>query len=375
MNFARRHPLPLLAASLLLFTGLQAGAQAIDPETTRLIAELGLKESARPVSSLPGWRAPTRIVVSTGDAERLAWLQAAVPDVQLVGAKNAEEAAREARDADAVVGYCTAAVLEAGRHIRWIQVFSAGVERCVALPALAERGVVLTNMQKIAGPVMSEHVLAFILGLARGFASYVPLQRDGRWSEDAVEPARLWSLEGRTLLVVGLGGIGTEVARRANGLGMTVIAIRNSSREGPPYVNEIGLSPELHVFAKRADVIVNTLPLTPETRGIYDKAFFDAAKRGALFINVGRGASVVTADLIVALEDGRVGGAGLDVTDPEPLPADHPLWRAPNVLITPHVAAEIDTGDEPRWLIVRENLRRYAAGGRLLSEVDVKRGY
>jgi phosphoglycerate dehydrogenase-like enzyme len=135
------------------------------------------------------------------------------------------------------------------------------------------------------------------------------------------------------------------------------------------------LSPQLHAFAKRADVIVNTLPLTADTRGIYDSKFFDAAKRGALFISVGRGASVVTADLIAALQDGRLGGAGLDVTDPEPLPADHPLWHAPNVLITPHVSAVVELGEEPRWLIVRENLRRYAAGGRLLSEVDVKRGY
>ena len=375
MNFARRHPLPLLAASLLLFTGSQTGAQATDPETTRLIADLGLKESARPVSELPGWRAPSRIVVSTGDSERLAWLQAAVPGVRLVGVKNADEAAREAHDADAVIGYCTAAVLEAGNRIRWIQAFYAGVERCVALPGLAERGIVLTNMQKIAAPVMSEHVLAFMLGLARGFASFVPLQREGRWSDDAVEPTRMWSLEGRTALVVGLGGIGTEVARRANGLGMTVVAIRNSSREGPAYVSEVGLSPELHAFAKRADVIVNTLPLTAETRGIYDKSFFDAAKRGALFINVGRGASVVTADLVAALTDGRLGGAGLDVTDPEPLPPEHALWRAPNVLITPHVSAVVELGEEPRWLIVRENLRRFAAGGRLLSEVDVKRGY
>ncbi len=375
MKFAWRHPLPYLAASLLLFAVSQAGAQATDVETARLIADLDLKESARPVSELPGWRAPARIVVSTGDPERLAWLQAAVPGVKLVGAKNADEAAREARDADAVIGFCTPAVLEGGRRIRWIQLLSAGVERCVAVPDFAARGIVLTNMQKIAAPVMSEHVLAFMLGLARGFASYVPLQREGRWSEDAVEPARLWSLEGRTILVVGLGGIGTEVARRANGLGMTVIAIRNSSREGPPYVSEVGLSPQLHAFAKRADVIVNTLPLTPETRGIYDSRFFDAARRGALFINVGRGASVVTADLIAALQDGRLGGAGLDVTDPEPLPAHHPLWRAPNVLITPHVSAVVELGEEPRWLIVRENLRRYAAGGRLLSEVDVKRGY
>jgi phosphoglycerate dehydrogenase-like enzyme len=192
---------------------------------------------------------------------------------------------------------------------------------------------------------------------------------------DAISDDRMWSLDGRTLLVVGLGGIGTEVARRAQALGMTVIAIRNSSREGPPFVSEVGLSADLLAFARRADVIVNTLPLTAQTRGIYDKAFFDAAKHGALFINVGRGASVVTSELVAALGDGRIGGAGLDVTDPEPLPADHPLWRAPNVLITPHVSANVELGEEPRWLITRENLRRFAAGGRLLSEVDIPRGY
>ncbi len=185
----------------------------------------------------------------------------------------------------------------------------------------------------------------------------------------------MWSLDGRTIFVVGLGGIGTEVARRANALGMTVIAIRNTPHEKPLFVSEQGLSGDLRAFAGRADVIVNCLPLTPETRGIFDKAFFNAAKRGALFINVGRGASVVTADLVAALEDGRIGGAGLDVTDPEPLPADHPLWHAPNVLITPHVSALVASSDEPRWLIVRENLRRFAAGARLLSEVDVQRGY
>ena len=365
----------LLVAAWLLMPAHPVQAADTDSETARLITELGLKESARPVSELPGWRAPTRIVLRTDTPERLAWFQAAVPGVELVEAGNPEEAAAKARGADAVIGFCTPAILEAGKQIRWIQLLSAGVERCVALPDLAERGIVLTNMQKIAGPVMSEHVLAFMLGLARGFASYVPLQAQGRWAPDAVGEERMWSLDGRTLLVVGLGGIGTEVARRAQALGMTVIAIRNSSREGPPFVSEIGLSAELHAFAGRADVVVNTLPLTPETRGIYDKRFFDAVKHGALFINVGRGASVVTGELVTALGDGRVGGAGLDVTDPEPLPADHPLWRAPNVLITPHVSANADLGEEPRWLIVRENLRRFVAGGRLLSEVDLQRGY
>jgi phosphoglycerate dehydrogenase-like enzyme len=365
----------LLFLPLLFLLAVPARAAEDAAATARLVAELGLKESATAVSARPGWARPQKVVVPAGDAARLAWMQQAAPGVVLLPAQDRAQAAALAADADAVIGFCTPEVVAAGTRLRWIQVLGAGVERCVGIPGFAERGIWLTNMQKVAGPVMSEHVIAFMLALTRGFAAYVPLQRDGRWSPDAVPESRMWSVDGRTMLVVGLGGIGTEVARRAHALGMTVIAIRNSGREGPPYVSEVGLSPELRAFAARSDVIVNTLPLTDDTRGIFDRAFFDAAKHGAIFINVGRGASVVTADLVAALEDGRIGGAGLDVTDPEPLPPDHPLWRAPNVLITPHVSASIDTGDEPRWLIARENLRRYVAGGKLLSEVDVRRGY
>jgi phosphoglycerate dehydrogenase-like enzyme len=218
-------------------------------------------------------------------------------------------------------------------------------------------------------------VLAFMFALARGFPAYIPLQAKGEWEDEAVPESRMWELKGRTLLVVGLGGIGTEVARRASALGMKVIAVRNSGTAGPPFVSEVGLTKDLRAFAGRADVIVDTLPLTPDTKGLFDRALFDAAKRGALFVNVGRGGTVVTADLVEALKDGRLGGAGLDVTDPEPLPADHPLWRAPNVLITPHVSAAVEGDETPRWILARENLRRYVEGDKLLSEVDVRKGY
>ncbi|MEX0735251.1 MAG: D-2-hydroxyacid dehydrogenase [Steroidobacteraceae bacterium] len=373
---AMTRPVAAFAASICLFTtALPAFALDDTAETTRLIAELGLQESATALADRPGWQAPRKVVVVGADPVRLAWMQSAAPGMKVVAASNRAEAVREVADADAVIGTCTPEVVQAGRKLRWIQHLYAGVERCVGSPGFADRGIALSNMQKIAGPVMSEHVLALMFGLARGLATYVPLQARGEWSPDAVPEGRMWSFEGKTLLVVGLGGIGTEVARRAHALGMNVIATRNTLREKPPFVSEQGLSADLPSFVSRADVIVNTLPLTPETKGVFDRKIFDAAKRGALFINVGRGGTVVTADLVAALEDGRLGGAGLDVTDPEPLPADHPLWRAPNVLITPHVAAATDLGEEPRWLIARENLRRYAAGGKLLSEVDVKRGY
>lgn len=368
---------PLLAAAAafwLIAAPSALGADDADA-TARLIAELGLQESETALRDRPGWTAPRKVLVMGADAERLAWMQEAAPDVTLVGPADRAAAVREAVDADAVIGECVADVIQAGPRIRWVQRMYAGVERCVAIPAVMERGIVLTNMQKVAGSVMAEHVLAFMFGLTRGFATYVPAQARGEWADEAVPESRLWEVKGRTMLVVGLGGIGVETARRAHALGMTVIAIRNSGTQGPQYVAEVGLPDKLLPFAARADVIVNTLPLTTETKGLFDREVFDAAKRGALFINVGRGGTVVTDDLVAALRDGRLGGAGLDVTDPEPLPPDHALWRAPNVLITPHVAAGLEGNDVPRWLLARENLRRYAEGGKLLSEVDVRRGY
>jgi phosphoglycerate dehydrogenase-like enzyme len=202
------------------------------------------------------------VVIPAADAARLAWMQAAAPGLTLLPAKDRAEAATLATDADAVIGFCTPEVLAAGARLRWIQVLSAGVERCIGIPGFSGRGIALSNMQKVAGPVMSEHVLAFMFGLTRGLATYVPLQARGEWKDDAVPESRMWSIEGKTMLVVGLGGIGTETAKRAHALGMRVIAIRNSGRTGPLYVSEVGLGADLNSFAARADVIVNTLPLT-----------------------------------------------------------------------------------------------------------------
>jgi phosphoglycerate dehydrogenase-like enzyme len=182
-------------------------------------------------------------------------------------------------------------------------------------------------------------------------------------------------LDGRTVLVVGLGGIGTQVARKAHGLGMRVLATRGSRREGPDYVEYVGLADETLTLAAQADIVVNTAPLTDATRGMFNQAFFAAMKPSAYFVSVGRGASTVTADLVAALNNGEIAGAGLDVTDPEPLPQGHPLWTAPRVLITPHTGGRSDRGRQRLFLLVQENLRRYVAGEPLYSVVDIERGY
>ena len=156
---------------------------------------------------------------------------------------------------------------------------------------------------------------------------------------------------------------------------MRVIATRNSSRSGPDYVDYVGLADELHELAGRADVVVNALPLTASTTGVFDKAFFDAVKPGAIFLSVGRGRSTVTDDLVAALRDGRLYGAGLDVTDPEPLPEDHTLWTMERVIITPHVSSAGSDSMRRSATIAVENLRRYVAGEPLLNVVDKRLGY
>jgi phosphoglycerate dehydrogenase-like enzyme len=224
---------------------------------------------------------------------------------------------------------------------------------------------------------MAEHAIALMLSLARSLPVYGAEQQTGAFTRGFRElrAERPIEIEGKTLLVVGLGGIGTEVAKRAHALGMHVLATRNSRREGPDYVDYVGLADEYRTLAPRADVVVNSTPLTPETRGMFDAAFFAAMKDSAYFINIGRGESVDTAALTAALAGGHIGGAGLDVTDPEPLPPGHPLWSLPNVIITPHIATSSDFRSDRTVTLVAENVRRYFRGDRVLSVVDLEAGY
>jgi phosphoglycerate dehydrogenase-like enzyme len=156
---------------------------------------------------------------------------------------------------------------------------------------------------------------------------------------------------------------------------MKVIATRNSRREGPDYVSYVGLADELLDLARQADVVINTAPLTEKTQGMFNAEFFRAMQPHAYFISIGRGLSTNTDDLVAALQNGEIGGAGLDVFDPEPLPADHPLWKQPRVIITPHVAFRSEKLRERVWTLVEESMRRYVNGDRMLNIVDLERGY
>lgn len=349
------------------------GAARADVAIDRLIEDAGLSEGRVASRDLPGWRSPQKLVVRDF-GNLLETLRAEFPGVRFVAAPTPADAAAEAGDADAIIGYCAEDVVAAADKLVWVQIFSAGAERCLDAEAIASGAVVLTNMQKMASPVIGEHAVAMMLSLTRGLVQQAKAMPDGAWNRSIGDELGVMSVDGKTLLVVGLGGIGTAAAKRAAALGMRVIATRNSSRSGPDFVDYVGLSDELLELAAEADVVINSLPLTAETEGLFDKAFFDAVKPGVVFVNVARGASVVTDDLVAALADGRVAGAGLDVTDPEPLPADHPLWRMPNVIITPHVAW-YGNNSEREITLARENIRRFIAGDALLNVVDPAKGY
>jgi len=368
------------AAWLALLLGLVPPvAVGAEDAASALVHRFGLQESALPAREMPGWRKPARVVAMvprgefTGVEEPAALLRAVAGGAEVVVVEEAAALPAALAGADVLLGYCTPETVDAGRELRWIQHYNVGVERCVAAPGVKARGILITNSKQLAGPQIAEHVMALTLGLSRGLQRYARAQQRAEWDQ-AGWPG-MWELEGKTMLVVGLGGIGTEVAQRAHALGMRVIATRSSGREGPEYVEYVGLADELHALAARADVVVNCTPLTPATTGLFDRAFFGKMKRGGYFVNIGRGRSVVTADLVAALRAGELAGAGLDVTDPEPLPADSPLWAMDNVIITPHVAGGSDLAPARVWTLVRENLRRYVAGERMLNVVDIDKGY
>jgi phosphoglycerate dehydrogenase-like enzyme len=369
--------------SALLHCSTLAAAQptAAAAEALAAIARHGLQEGAEPVRRHPVWRAPGKIVLLQFGPRwsRPDEIRRAAGTANLVIATSHAEAVAAVTDADVIMGYnpeiCDPRIINTARQLRWLASLSAGVENCMDLPAVKARSLMMTNMRGIDSPVIAEHAIALMLALAHGLDRFAIDTSRGLWSRDSAARVPMQFLEGKTLLVSGLGGIGTEVARRAHGLGMRVVATRVGGSGKPSFVEHVGQPDELLALARTADVIVSAVPLTRETTDLYDAKFFAVLKRTALFINIARGGSVVTDALMAALNEGRLAGAGLDVVEPEPLPPDHPLWKSPRILFTPHISARSDLPGEARWVIAIDNLRRYVAGEPLLNVVDLERGF
>ncbi len=299
-------------------------------------------------------------------------IRAAAPNIDLVTTENRAELKDKARDAEVILGIVDAETVLAARRLEWVQTWHAGVE---TLPKeLMEHRCVLTNMQRVFAPVIAESALAMMLSLTRGLAqSSIPNFKQRKWARADLP---LEALEGKTLGVVGLGGIGSETARRAHyGFSMRILAVDPKPLPRPDFVAELHEPAWLPDMAGQADFLVSAAPLTRETNKLFNESVFRKMKRTAYFINVSRGGLVDQEALAQALKQGWLRGAGLDVTTPEPLPPDHFLWDCPNLVITPHNSGIAPVRQTRLIALVAENVRRYALGLPLLNVVDKARGY
>ena len=336
---------------------------------TFLAGTTGTVTLATAVAASATARERTRVLIPDWEPERIEDLKTAVPGVELIVAKDSLE---QIRDVDAAFGFIDVAHIRAGKRLRWVQQGSAGVEGVVTIPELVERDITLTNMQRTFAPEIADQAIAYLLAFTRGLTHFIRRPPEG--SRGRPPEIVLDELQGKTLLVIALGGIGGEIARRAFGFGMRVLATDPKVIEKPLFVEELHRPDAFHRLLPRADVVASAVPLTPLSRKMIGGKEFGMMKRGVILINVSRGGVVDTAALIAALDQGRVAAAGLDVTDPEPLPVGHPLWTR-NVVVTPHTAGQSPGGQRRAHELFRENLRRFAAGEMLLNIVDKKAGY
>ena len=298
-------------------------------------------------------------------------LAAAGKDAVLVEARTPERQREEIVDADVLFGRVTPELFTLARRLRYYHSLGAGVDSIIS-PELIESDVILASEKGEVGIHLAEHVFALLLGLTRGLHTALR-EPDFRLREPIRKEQReLWE---QTMGIVGFGGTGRAVARRALGFGMRVVAVDIEDVPREPGVEAIWRTDRLHDLLAISDVVVIALPLTKATHHLFTRDLFRRMQRHAILVNVTRGEIVYGDDLVAALEQGLIWGAGLDVTDPEPLPTGHPLWRHPRVIVTPHTA-----GGSPRRAgraiaTFCENLRRLADGRPLLALVDKRKGY
>ena len=284
------------------------------------------------------------------------WLQKSAADAELRFLPTDQVTESDLADVDAIIGNVPTELLPAAKKLRWLQLNTAGAD-IYCKDGLLKDDVLLTNATGAYGLALSEHLLAQLLAMMKKLYPYYDNQKAGLWRDEGA----VASIEDATVLILGIGDIGRAFARRVKALG----------------IDELGTMAELPALLARADVVVSVLPGTSETTGLFCKERFAAMKKGAYFLNIGRGSAVVTDDLIEAVQTGRLAGAALDVTDPEPLPADHPLWRTPNVYITPHISGDdhLSATQDKIVQIAARNLSAFLHGVSLENLVDRNTGY
>ena len=316
---------------------------------------------------------------------RLSAIQSAAESMEVMHAATEADAIAAIADADAFFGKLTPQMLSAARRLRWVQSPTASLEHYV-FPALVEHPCVLTNMRGLFSDVVADHTMGLVIMLARNLHHYVRQQMSATWESiggesrrtgfevgggeaTAIDHAHL-HLADATLGIIGLGAIGREIARRASAFGLRVVAVDPSPAEMPDCIAELWPPAELPRLLAASDFVVIAAPHTPATDKLIRHEQMHAMKPTAFLVNVGRGAIVDVQDLTSALRSGHIAGAALDVCEHEPLPADHPLWTMPNVIITPHVAAASPRIAERHLALLVDNIRLFVGGSPLRNVVD-----
>lgn len=282
-----------------------------------------------------------------------------------------ERIAQELLEADIFCGHAKVpvdwdAVVRRGR-LRWIQSSAAGMDHCL-VPSVIESDIIVTSASGLLADQVAEHTLALITGWLRSLPVFLHAQEK---QEFIRRPTR--DLHRSTILIVGFGGVGRRLAQILRTFKTTLWAIDLFPVDRPSYVERLVPPAELEALLPDADIVILSLPLNDQTRGMFNRHLFARMKPGSLFVNVARGPIVVTNDLIEAIQSGPLAGAVMDVTDPEPLPPGHPLWTTPNVIITPHVGGQSATRADDVVRIMCENLRRWRDGRPLVNLITDKR--
>lgn len=312
------------------------------------------------------------ILLSGDDAAFHARVRALAENIEIVTRRQIEERPELLQNVQVAFGWLSGEQITEAKRLRWLQTMGAGVNGLLT-PELRERNLVITNASGIHAEPITEHMFGMLLMHTRRLAEAWERQKTRQWGGYDYG-AKVDMLAGKTLGVLGVGAIGGHSARVGKAFGMRVLGLRRSG-EPHPDVERMYAPDDLPLFLAECDVVMNSLPLTDKTRGLLGTEELQAMKPGAILVNTGRGATVNTAALVAALQSHHLGAALLDVTDPEPLPADHPLWAMDNVYITPHYSGSHPGYGARAEEIFLDNLRRFLADEPLCNVVDKNEGY
>ena len=316
-----------------------------------------------------------KILLANSSPELLQELQGAAPQVKIVPV-TAANVMQEITDADAYIGEITSVQVRAAKNLKWVGMMSAGVEQALfpkdGTSDLRNSNIVLTNNKVVQGPEIADHALAMLLMLSRNLNVLYRNDQQQVWNPKSFHGIEL---NGKTALVIGVGGIGTQIAVRANAFGMNVIGVDPEDRPFFPFIKQIVKPDQLDDVLPQADVVFISVPDTPKSHKMMGAHEFDLMKQNSYFIAVSRGGIYDLNGLTKALDEKRLAGAGVDVTDPEPLPKGNALWKFDNVVITPHIAGRSDQDAGRMVGTLKENVKRFVQGKQLINVVDKQKGY